>query len=285
VTLATVKSTAARDMSRPQWIRANIAAFVALLRRPSRLRAATRFAWRAPLRLAAGAVLAVAAVVAAMIVADAWAIAQIPRLPPWLVDAFDAVTDFGKAGWLLVPAGCLLVVIAVFAAPTLPRLSRLVLAAVSVRLGFIFLAIGLPGLFVTIVKRIIGRARPLVEGGIDPFLYRPFGWSVEYASLPSGHAANVGAAAIALGALWPRARPLLWSYALVIMVSRVVVAAHYPSDVLAGVMVGVLGALLVRDAFAARRLGFVPDGSGGVQALPGPSLSRIKRVARQLLAQ
>ena len=67
-------------------------------------------------------------------------------------------------------------------------MSQRVLAAIAVRLGFLFLAIGLPGLVVTIVKRLIGRARPLVEGSADPFIYRPLGWSVEYASLPSGHA-------------------------------------------------------------------------------------------------
>ena len=53
---------------------------------------------------------------------------------------------------------------------------------------------------------------------------------------------------------------------------------------MAGAIVGVLGALLVRDWFAARRLGFVRDGDGRHAALPGPSLARIKRVARQPVA-
>ena len=47
---------------------------------------------------------------------------------------------------------------------SLPRMSQLVLAAITVRVGFLFVAIGVPGLFVTIVKRMIGRARPLVGG-------------------------------------------------------------------------------------------------------------------------
>ena len=45
----------------------------------------------------------------------------------------------------------------------MPRFSRGVLAAWAVRLGFVFTAIALPGLFVTIVKRLIGRARPFVR--------------------------------------------------------------------------------------------------------------------------
>ena len=48
----------------------------------------------------------------------------------------------------------------------------------------------------------------------------------------------------------------MWLYALVIMFSRVVVLAHHPSDVIAGALVGAVGAALVRRWFAARRLVF-----------------------------
>jgi membrane-associated phospholipid phosphatase len=70
----------------------------------------------------------------------------------------------------------------------------------------------------------------------------------------------------------------------VIAVSRVVLTAHHPSDVLAGAVFGLVGALLVRNWFAARRLGFASCADGTVRALAGPSFARIKRVARQLVA-
>src|SRR5262249_56170104 len=106
-------------------------------------------------------------------------------------------------------------------------------SAIGVRLGFLFLAIGLPGLVFTIGKRLVGRARPFVEGSADPLIYRPLGWSVEYASLPSGHAVDSFAAAMAIGVLWPRMRPLMWTYAVVIAVSRVVLTAPFPTDLTA----------------------------------------------------
>jgi membrane-associated phospholipid phosphatase len=71
----------------------------------------------------------------------------------------------------------------------------------------------------------------------------------------------------------------MWLYALLIMFSRVVVLAHHPSDVIAGALVGVVGALLVRRWFAARRRVFCAH---DLQAYPGPSLKRIKAVARQV---
>jgi undecaprenyl-diphosphatase len=76
----------------------------------------------------------------------------------------------------------------------------------------------------------------------------------------------------------------MWTYAVLIAASRIVLTAHHPSDVLAGAVFGIIGALLVRDWFAARRLGFVLGADGRARALPGPSFGRIKRVARQLVA-
>ena len=275
-------ATAGRMAARLQWLRANVVQYFTLFRRKPR--SMVMPAWRAPRYVVIGAVVATAVVVAAMLVADASAIGLTKRLPAPLVVAFDRMTDFGKSVRVLVPIALLLAAMAALASPALAPMSRRVLAAVAVRLGFLFAAIALPGLVFTIAKRLIGRARPLVEGSADPFLYRPLGWSVEYASLPSGHATDAFAIAAAIGALWPRMRPIMWTYAFLIAVSRVVLTAHFPSDVVAGAVVGTVGALLVRDWFAARGLAFsiAPDGS--VRPMPGPSWTRIKRVARQVFA-
>jgi membrane-associated phospholipid phosphatase len=275
-------AAAGRGTVRLQRVRTNAARYFALLGRKPRS-AATPI-WRNPLRLGGGALAVVAAIAATMIVADTWAIGVAQRVPEWLIEIFDQVTDFGKSVWFLVPTALMLAAIAAFASPALPRMSQRVLAAVAVRLGFLFLAIGLPGLCFVAVKRLVGRARPLVGGIAEPFLYRPLGWNVEYASLPSGHATDAFAIAMAVGALWPRTRAIMWTYAVVIAVSRVVLTAHFPSDVLAGAVVGVVGALLVRDWFAARGLAFALSPQGAIRPLPGPSFARIKRVARQLIA-
>lgn len=205
------------------------------------------------------------------------------HLPRWIVWSFEQITDFGKSGWFLWPLGILFLVLA--ALPSLPRVPQLVLTAIMVRVGFLFVAIGGPGLFDTIIKRMIGRARPLVGGNLDPYLFSPFNWTAAYASLPSGHATTAFAALAAFGTLWPRGRTVFWIYALLIAASRVAVTAHYPSDVLAGAIVGVTGALLVRRWFALRGLGFSVSADGDLHQKPGPSLRRIKSVARALLGQ
>ena len=68
-------------------------------------------------------------------------------------------------------------------------------------------------------------------------------------------------------------------------VRRVVIEAHYISDVIAAGFVGAFGAILVRNWFAARRLAFVPGTDGAVHALPAPSWRRVKAVARRLIGQ
>jgi undecaprenyl-diphosphatase len=261
---------------------ANAAHGLALLVRTPRARATPL--WRAYSRLAVGALVAAAVLVGVMLFLDGWAVDAAKAAPRWLPVIFDQLTDFGRSGWFLIPLGLLLAAMAVLAPPALPRFTQAVLASVTVRLGFLFAAIAVPSLFVTIVKRLIGRARPFVDGQPEPFHYMLGVWRPDYASFPSGHATTAFAAAIAIGLIWPRLRVWLWTYALIIAVSRVVILAHFASDVVAGAVVGVFGALLVRDWFAARRLGFVICPDGSVSALPGPSLRRIKRVARSLRA-
>jgi undecaprenyl-diphosphatase len=72
----------------------------------------------------------------------------------------------------------------------------------------------------------------------------------------------------------------MWLYALVIMASRILIFVHHPSDVLGGAVVGVVGALMVRRWFAARRLGFSP---ADLQPYAWPSWARVKVAAHEIV--
>ena len=261
---------------------ANVRTALLILTRPARTRAA--WPWMArPRQAAIAGGIIVAVLLLLMVTIDATAIRGVGRLPRWIISAFDDITDFGKSGWFLWPFGLLFLALAALP-PMLTSFSQRVLAAIMVRIGFLFTAIAVPSLFVTIIKRLIGRARPLVGGSLDPLLYSPFVWRADYAGMPSGHATTAFAVLVAFGTLWPRSRTLWLTYALLIAISRVVVTAHYPSDVLAGALVGIGGAIMVRHYFAQRRLGFAIGPDGAVHQFAGPSLRRIKAVARDLLA-
>ena len=262
---------------------ANLAAWLALVARPRRIALAGLLP--PARRLAIGVLAAVVCVGAAMVLLDGRGIVFAKSLPLWVVDTFNEVTDFGQSIWFLVPIALLIVAAALLAALSESRIGNLVVTSLVVRLEFLFLAIALPGLFVTIIKRLIGRVRP---SDLGPFSYMPWSWKPQYASLPSGHGTTAVAAAIAIGALWPKARVPMWTFAVVIALSRVVIQAHFASDVIAGAFCGGFGAILVRNWFAARRLGFTAgtDGTDGtVKPLPGPSWRRIRTVAARLIRQ
>jgi membrane-associated phospholipid phosphatase len=55
---------------------------------------------------------------------------------------------------------------------------------------------------------------------------------------------------------------------------------HHPSDVLGGAVVGVVGALMVRRWFAARRRGLSP---AGFQPYARPSWARVKAAAHEIM--
>lgn len=250
----------------------NLAQWCSVLARPPRARTPA-----VPESAIVAVFVALAVTVASMFFIDRAATDWAQHLPQDFRNVFDQISNAGESGWFLIPFVCVVLVLAALTAPDLPRLTQGVLGALAARFGFLFLAIGAPSLFDTIIKRLIGRARPYVDLDGSPFTYMPFAWRSEYASLPSGHATTAGAAAFAIGAIWPRTRPVMWLYALLIMFSRVVVMAHHPSDVVAGILLGAVGAAWMRRQFAARRLVFSPR---DLAAGPGPSRRRISGALR-----
>jgi undecaprenyl-diphosphatase len=88
------------------------------------------------------------------------------------------------------------------------------------------------------VKLAVGRERPLIDE------HPPLGRAPSKLSFPSAHATSSLAGATALRRVEPRARPLLYALAAGVCVSRPYLGMHYPSDVLAGVALGlVIGGL------------------------------------------
>ena len=159
-------------------------------------------------------------------------------LPFWLVSASPRSPISGVPAGFSFPIGALIVVLAALARRPSTGFARRCSPMLVVRIGFVFVAIGLPALVGSIVKRLIGRVRPTAEAA---FAYQPFSWRPDYASMPSGHAITAFGALVAIGIMFPRARPYLWVYAITIAVSRIVVSAHFPSDVIAGAAFGAFG--------------------------------------------
>lgn len=175
---------------------------------------------------------------------------------------FRWFTNFGKSDWLLIPT-----LIGGSLAAGLWRLPlgyswRWAARGVAAISGYVFISIAFSGLVVVVLKRFIGRARPMYLEELGPLHFRPFDlidWS--FHSFPSGHSTTALAFVVVLVTLLNgRFRGWIVGFGLAIGFSRIVVGDHYLSDVVAGTFVGLASAILVRDYFATRQWGMRLEG-------------------------
>lgn len=149
----------------------------------------------------------------------------------WLDPVISAYTKLGDAGVLFI---------ALSLAMLLYKPTR--------KAGALALCAMILGLLVTnvTIKPLVERARPWTIWPIDPLVTEK-----DPNSFPSGHTC----AAFAAGMIWMRALPWRWGriaavVAAVLMgLSRLYVGVHYPTDVLAGAVIGSLCAWAAWKAY------------------------------------
>lgn len=175
------------------------------------------------------------------------------------------LTLIGDSGWSLLLSLAAALILG-FAARRAGMRDRPVLRFMRGQALFLFTAVLASGATVSFAKHLIGRARP---AALDPprvLAIEPAAFDAPWASFPSGHATTAMALAVGLGLLCPRYRTAFLCVGLWAAFSRALLGAHWLSDVLAGIVWGLLGAWLVWRRFAPRGIGFRPPG----RAAPAP---------------
>lgn len=125
------------------------------------------------------------------------------------------------------------------------------------------IAHGVAALVAQLLKHLIGRPRPrLMHNGSFQF-----GPSLETGldSFPSGHTTASFAVAVVVAKQFPRIGWLVYGMACLVAASRIVRGSHFPTDVAAGVVVGILAGSLVanpirewRKSLAEGLVGLIP---------------------------
>ncbi|MCX5828204.1 MAG: phosphatase PAP2 family protein [Deltaproteobacteria bacterium] len=153
-----------------------------------------------------------------------------------IVSVFQVITLLGNATWYLVPAALLFLLF--HYAWKREQWARWCL--------FVFSAVAVSGLTTDLFKWLVGRWRP--KAYFEDYFYGFdfFGVGYKETSFPSGHVTTIWAFCLAMTVLFPRYRLVWYILAILVSISRVIVGAHYLSDVFAGAYVAVITVLLLK---------------------------------------
>jgi membrane-associated phospholipid phosphatase len=208
------------------------------------------------------ALLVCATILATALLGDASITLAMRDVSPGVKSVFYQITRLGESGWIFAVAGV------VFFATLLARRRGLgarmdaALGLLAGRAFFVIAVNAVSGLLSLAVKTTFGRARPRLFDVVGPFHFDVFSVKSSVLSFPSGHAVTAFATATALAFMAPRAGKALIAVAILIGLSRVITGAHYPSDVIAGMALGVGTVIFMRRAFASRGIVFRERASG-----------------------
>jgi membrane-associated phospholipid phosphatase len=124
----------------------------------------------------------------------------------------------------------------------------------SMRSLFVFYSLSLCGILILLIKWFAGRHRPINLFNHGYFGFDYFGVGYELTSFPSGHAQTVFTLATALTLLFPRWGIPLFIVAAAVSISRIILTAHYLSDVIGGAGIGILCTLAIKYFFDRRKI-------------------------------
>ncbi len=171
---------------------------------------------------------------------------------------FEILGAFGHG------TGCLIAVLLIW---NLDRVGRQ-------RIKYVISAALLAGLVATVMKVVFQRPRPFLPSLTDgqaPVAFDEALLNNSIQSFPSGHTATAFALAVTLSMLYPRGKRLFFGLAIVSGLQRILSKNHFPSDVFAGAIVGILSAqvacLILRNFESRRKISVAASAS---QALDSP---------------
>jgi membrane-associated phospholipid phosphatase len=158
------------------------------------------------------------------------------RKTPLSRDAFPLITQAGHGGYVAAALGLLYLGGEAFDSASLRRTAFLGLESFAAS-----------GLIVLAIKTVVGRARPYADEG--PYSFHPFSFTGRNASFVSGHSASAFAVAAVIAEASRSVLVDVLSYGLagLVAVSRVHESKHWPSDVVAGSLLGLFVGWKIAD--------------------------------------
>ncbi len=104
--------------------------------------------------------------------------------------------------------------------------------------AFVYLLV--VGIITQVIKHIIGRPRPNYTNFNDVFNFNFLSFDSTLHSFPSGHSSTVFIVCLIIGVVLPKLKYFFYFLATIVALSRVVVGAHFFTDVVAGFLLALI---------------------------------------------
>lgn len=156
------------------------------------------------------------------------------------------VTEWGEAGRYIVLGLVVFLTARILYLQALPNRMAWLYSRIASWALYLLVTMAVSGAVIHTLKFSMARLRPphLIKDDLYGFFY----YGAEYTnnSFPSGHTQTVFNVAMVLTLAFPKAGYVLLPLAGVLAFSRIMVTAHYPSDLVMGATIAILAAILVK---------------------------------------
>ncbi len=179
---------------------------------------------------------------------------------------FGTLTHLGDSLYFFVPTILIWVLIKII------KSKNQIIETISDISLFIFLNILLSGIVTQILKHIFGRPRPVLYNGFELKSLDIIQFDSKWHSFPSGHTATIFAFIFCMTVLFPKIKNILITIAIIIASTRVIVGAHFISDIMGGILVAYLSSIFISKKLADKKKLFTLDND---KLIPNKTVEKI----------
>ncbi len=164
----------------------------------------------------------------------------------YLKEFFVQITSLGDSKWYFL-ISLFIFVVGIFLRGNKYFADYKKMLNIKISFGiFLFSSVLVTGVITQILKHIVGRPRPNYTSLEENFGFSFFNLSSEFHSFPSGHASTIFVVALSIGFFLPKLKNFLICLGALVAFSRVVVGAHFFTDIIGGCVVAYVGFKLTK---------------------------------------